>query len=123
MNKGIEETRQHYDRMMFKEVIKTGFFEYQVKDSFNNLSKPTYLYTAYQSCSCEYMYCGYMMVYIYVWMQASRDKYREVSTQGMHEDLVLRFIETQTLILSPICPHLTEHIWALLGHVSHHYLC
>lgn len=51
-------------------------------------------------------------------LQAFRDKYREVETEGMHRDLIFRFIETQTLILSPICPHLCEHIWKLLGKVS-----
>jgi leucyl-tRNA synthetase len=35
----------------------------------------------------------------------------------MHCDLVFQFIEYQLLILSPICPHITEHIWQLLGKV------
>jgi len=30
MNKGIEETKRHYQRMMFKEALRTGFFEFQV---------------------------------------------------------------------------------------------
>ena len=30
MNKGIEETKHHYQRMMFKEALRTGFFEFQV---------------------------------------------------------------------------------------------
>uniref|UniRef100_A0A0B7B5B4 Uncharacterized protein n=1 Tax=Arion vulgaris TaxID=1028688 RepID=A0A0B7B5B4_9EUPU len=47
--------------------------------------------------------------------QAKRDRYREVETEGMHRDLVFRFIETQALLLAPICPHLTEYIWGLLG--------
>ncbi|KAH3839433.1 leucine--tRNA ligase, cytoplasmic-like [Dreissena polymorpha] len=47
--------------------------------------------------------------------QAMRDKYREVEIEGMHSDLVFGYIEIQTLLLSPICPHLCEHIWALLG--------
>ncbi|CAG5126753.1 unnamed protein product, partial [Candidula unifasciata] len=47
--------------------------------------------------------------------QAKRDRYREVETNGMHRDLVFRFIETQALLLAPICPHLTEYIWELLG--------
>ena len=77
MNKGLEETKENYDKMMFKEALRTGFYEFQ----------------------------------------AARDKYREVEIQGMHRELVFRFIEHQTLILSPICPHLTEHIWQLLGKV------
>lgn len=50
--------------------------------------------------------------------QAARDRYREMSSKGMHRDLVFKFIEVQVLLLSPICPHLCEHIWKLLGHVS-----
>lgn len=30
MNAGILKTEQHYDRMMFKEALKSGFFEFQV---------------------------------------------------------------------------------------------
>ncbi len=50
--------------------------------------------------------------------QAARDRYREMSTEGMHRDLVFRFIEVQVLLLAPICPHICEHIWKLIGHVS-----
>ncbi len=28
--------------------------------------------------------------------------------------MVLRFIEVQLLLLSPFCPHVTEHLWSLL---------
>ena len=51
-------------------------------------------------------------------LQAARDKYREVEIRGMHRDLVFRFIENQLLILSPICPHICEHMWTLIGKVS-----
>ncbi len=34
----------------------------------------------------------------------------------MHVDLVRRYIELQTILLSPICSHVCEHIWRkLLG--------
>ncbi|CAI5445809.1 unnamed protein product [Caenorhabditis angaria] len=49
--------------------------------------------------------------------QAIRDSYRELCTGidvAMSESLVFRFIETQMIILSPICPHITEYIWQLL---------
>ncbi|XP_046369849.2 leucine--tRNA ligase, cytoplasmic-like [Haliotis rufescens] len=75
MNKAIAETKANYDAYLFKDALRTGFFE----------------------------------------IQAVRDKYREVEMEGMHRDLVLRFIEVQVLMLSPICPHLSEHIWGLLG--------
>uniref|UniRef100_A0A8W4FFC0 leucine--tRNA ligase n=1 Tax=Sus scrofa TaxID=9823 RepID=A0A8W4FFC0_PIG len=74
MNAGIIKTDQNY-KMMFKEALKTGFFEFQ----------------------------------------AAKDKYRELAIEGMHRDLVFRFIEVQTLLLAPFCPHLCEHIWTLLG--------
>ncbi|XP_020727972.2 leucine--tRNA ligase, cytoplasmic [Odocoileus virginianus] len=75
MNAGIIKTDQNYEKMMFKEALKTGFFEFQ----------------------------------------AAKDKYRELAVEGMQRDLVLRFIEVQTLLLAPFCPHLCEHVWTLLG--------
>uniref|UniRef100_A0A673AVH9 Leucine--tRNA ligase, cytoplasmic n=1 Tax=Sphaeramia orbicularis TaxID=375764 RepID=A0A673AVH9_9TELE len=75
MNAGILKTEQHYDRMMYKEALKSGFFEFQ----------------------------------------AAKDKYRELAIEGMHRDLVFQFIERQTLLLAPICPHLCEYTWSLLG--------
>lgn len=32
MNAGIMKTEQNYEKMMFKEALKTGFFEFQVRD-------------------------------------------------------------------------------------------
>ncbi|GAB6023880.1 Leucine--tRNA ligase, cytoplasmic [Chamberlinius hualienensis] len=78
MNQKIQETAENYDKMMFKEALRTGLFEYQ----------------------------------------AIRDQYREIAVNGMHKDLVLKFIESQAIILSPICPHICEHIWDLLGKTS-----
>ncbi|CAI2348746.1 unnamed protein product [Caenorhabditis sp. 36 PRJEB53466] len=49
--------------------------------------------------------------------QAIRDMYRELCAgidEPMSESLVFRFIESQMLILSPICPHIAEHVWQLL---------
>jgi leucyl-tRNA synthetase len=34
MNAGIIKTDQNYEKMMFKEALKTGFFEFQVCYSF-----------------------------------------------------------------------------------------
>ncbi|KAK7143985.1 hypothetical protein R3I93_014980 [Phoxinus phoxinus] len=78
MNSSIIKTDQHYERMMYKEALKSGFFEFQ----------------------------------------AAKDKYRELAIEGMHRDLVFQFIEYQTLLLAPICPHLCEHTWSLLGKSS-----
>ena len=43
--------------------------------------------------------------------QNARSWYRDVTGGDMHRDLVLRFIETQTLLLAPIAPHWSEYIW------------
>lgn len=32
MNAGVMKTDQNYEKMMFKEALKTGFFEFQVGD-------------------------------------------------------------------------------------------
>ena len=77
MNAKIGETRHHFERMQFKDALKSGFYE----------------------------------------MQALRDKYREVESRGMHRDVIMRFIETQTLLLSPFCPHVCDYIWQLIGNV------
>lgn len=55
---------------------------------------------------------------VFVFLQAAKDKYRELAIEGMHRDLVFQFIERQTLLLAPICPHLCEYTWALLGKVN-----
>lgn len=76
----VVQTDNYYNSMLFKEALRTGFFE----------------------------------------LQAVRDKYRELAAteNGMHRDLVFQFIELQALLLSPICPHVAEHVWNLLGNVS-----
>lgn len=79
MNLKIKETEDHYTKMLFKEALRTGFFE----------------------------------------LQAARDKYRELTAAegGMHRTLVLRFVEVQALLLCPVCPHVAEHVYQLLGKV------
>lgn len=68
----IIKTDTHYNNLMFKEALKTGFFEYQ----------------------------------------DARDKYRELSvSSGMHRQLLLRFIESQVVMLAPICPHTADYIY------------
>lgn len=78
LNLKIRETDEFYQKMLFKEALRTGFFE----------------------------------------MQGIRDKYRELCLDGMHVDLVVKFIEVQSILISPICPHVAEHVWELLGKVN-----
>ncbi|GFS89453.1 leucine--tRNA ligase, cytoplasmic [Nephila pilipes] len=76
INHCIVESERNYEEMLYKEALRTAFFE----------------------------------------LQAARDKYRELTVKElMSRDLVFKFIEVQVLLLSPICPHICEHIWKLLG--------
>lgn len=36
----------------------------------------------------------------------------------MHVDLVRKYLETQALLMAPICPHVAEQLWELLGNVK-----
>ncbi|TPX33461.1 leucine---tRNA ligase [Synchytrium microbalum] len=51
-------------------------------------------------------------------LQTARDSYRDatspgrgIDNHGMHKQLVLRFVEVQALLLAPITPHWSEHVW------------
>eukprot|EP00771_Trimastix_marina_P000333 gnl/Trimastix_PCT/1353.p1 GENE.gnl/Trimastix_PCT/1353~~gnl/Trimastix_PCT/1353.p1 ORF type:complete len:939 (+),score=369.15 gnl/Trimastix_PCT/1353:128-2944(+) len=47
----------------------------------------------------------------------ARDNYRhalDMLGQSMRHDLVMRFIEVSALLLSPICPHWSEHVYTTL---------
>jgi len=47
-----------------------------------------------------------------------RDFYREwCSKMGvpMHADVIIRWLETSVVMLSPICPHFAEVVWGMLG--------
>ena len=76
MRKAVKESDAAYNKLLFKDALKFGFFEFQ----------------------------------------AVLNKYRELcGAEGMHKGLLLKFIETQTLILCPICPHIAEEVWTILG--------
>lgn len=76
MNHLTKETDENYSKMLFKEALRTGVFEFQ----------------------------------------KARDTYRELcGSNNMHSDLVFEFIERQALLMAPICPHIAEHIWQLIG--------
>ncbi|KAF1332214.1 Leucine-trna ligase, partial [Globisporangium splendens] len=78
MSNLINETAKYYDRLLWREGLHTGFFEFQI----------------------------------------ARDSYREICSRGqvaMHHDVIMRFIEAQIVMLSPITPHFCEHVWTLIG--------
>ncbi|KOC69270.1 Leucine--tRNA ligase, cytoplasmic [Habropoda laboriosa] len=76
MNLKIRETGENYSKMLYKDALKTGFFE----------------------------------------LQAARDKYLQLSAlDGINWMLIMKFIELQIIVLCPICPHVTEYVWTLIG--------
>ena len=51
-------------------------------------------------------------------MIIARDLYRDWCTRcgvAMHIDVLLRFVESLAVMISPICPHWSENIWEMLG--------
>ncbi|GLJ54348.1 hypothetical protein SUGI_1166650 [Cryptomeria japonica] len=72
INIAIELTEKNYNTMMFREALKTGFYD----------------------------------------LQAARDEYRlSCGLGGMNRDLLWRFMDVQTRLITPICPHYAEHVW------------
>ncbi|RLN86700.1 hypothetical protein BBJ28_00010448 [Nothophytophthora sp. Chile5] len=50
--------------------------------------------------------------------QIARDSYRDICSRSevpMHHDVIMRFIESQLVMFSPICPHYCEYMWTFLG--------
>ena len=46
-------------------------------------------------------------------LQTARDEYRlACGSAGMHKDLVWRFMDVQTRLITPICPHYAEYVWS-----------
>ncbi|KAJ0976414.1 hypothetical protein J5N97_018379 [Dioscorea zingiberensis] len=72
INIAVRLTKQHYEDFMFREALKTGFYD----------------------------------------LQAARDEYRfSCGSGGMNRDLLWRFMDVQTRLITPICPHYAEHVW------------
>ncbi|GMH23076.1 hypothetical protein Nepgr_024919 [Nepenthes gracilis] len=72
INLAVKLTEQHYQNYMFREALKTGFYD----------------------------------------LQAARDEYRfSCGASGLNRDLVCRFMDVQTRLITPICPHYSEYVW------------
>ncbi|TPX70822.1 leucine---tRNA ligase [Spizellomyces sp. 'palustris'] len=88
INKFIGEVNKAYTGMLYRDALKLAFYE----------------------------------------LSNARSEYRKATTgqgvgsmalegeayEGMHEDLIVRYIEVQALMLAPITPHWSEHIWSNL---------
>lgn len=72
LNYAVKSTYAAYENLMFREALKTGWFE----------------------------------------LLLARDTYRlACGAEGMHRDLVQRFVEVSAVLLAPIAPHASEHVW------------
>ncbi|MCO5579420.1 hypothetical protein L7F22_033275 [Adiantum nelumboides] len=75
INFAIHVTEQNYESMMFRDALKTGFYD----------------------------------------LQTARDEYRlSCGVAGMNRELIYRFMDVQTRLLTPICPHYSEHVWSCI---------
>ncbi|THH28181.1 hypothetical protein EUX98_g6001 [Antrodiella citrinella] len=80
-------------------------FEEEVNDLVN-ITKGHYENTNYKDA----------LKYAFYELQSTRDWYREVTSDvAMHRDLVQHWIRTAALLVLPIAPHFSEHVWTLLG--------
>ncbi|KAL6228149.1 hypothetical protein ACLB2K_002103 [Fragaria x ananassa] len=72
INIAVNRTQQNYSDYMFRDALKTGFYD----------------------------------------LQTARDEYRfSCGAGGMNHDLVWRFMDVQTRLITPICPHYGEYVW------------
>ncbi|KAJ9539984.1 hypothetical protein OSB04_026490 [Centaurea solstitialis] len=72
MNLAVRMTEKNYGNNMFREALKTGFYD----------------------------------------LQSARDEYRiSCGSVGMNRDLLWRFMDVQTRLIAPICPHYSEYVW------------
>uniref|UniRef100_A0A7E4UN93 leucine--tRNA ligase n=1 Tax=Panagrellus redivivus TaxID=6233 RepID=A0A7E4UN93_PANRE len=104
-NETIESVKKKEYRSADQPILADVLFE----NSMNNLinqAKEAYAKTFYHEAVISAFY-DFIKV---------RDFYREVSgTDKVREDLILKYFEYQAIVLAPICPHVCEKIWSLLG--------
>ncbi|KAI3996693.1 hypothetical protein MKX01_040993 [Papaver californicum] len=75
INIAVTETENNFNEYMFRDALKTGFYD----------------------------------------LQAARDEYRfSCGIGGMNRDLLRRFMDVQTRLVTPICPHYAEYVWRKL---------
>ncbi|ODQ67173.1 leucyl-tRNA synthetase [Nadsonia fulvescens var. elongata DSM 6958] len=83
-----------------------GFFDTAFENEMNQLiaeTKKEYVATNYKSALKSGLF-DFMI---------ARDYYRDSTAGniGMHKDLIIRYIETQALLIAPIAPHFSEYIY------------
>ncbi|MBM6383972.1 MAG: leucine--tRNA ligase [Paenibacillus sp.] len=96
------------DQVSKADTLRTGEFNFYDKIFENEMNK---LLLATEA-AYEATYYREALKYGVYEMQAAKDAYQLACTvNGMHKDLVMRYIEVQSLVLAPITPHWSEHMW------------
>ncbi|GMM30343.1 leucine--tRNA ligase [Martiniozyma asiatica (nom. inval.)] len=93
-----------------KDTLRTGEFNFFDKAFDNEMN--TLLEESYKNFDITY-YKAALKSGLFDF-QYARDFYREVTSStglGMHKDLVFKFIEYQTIILSPYTPHFSDYVY------------
>jgi leucyl-tRNA synthetase len=90
------------------DTLRTGEFTFFDEIFINEMNKLIGLTEAAYDATC---YREVLKYGVYEF-QAAKDAYQVACTEaGMHKDLIMRYIEIQALLLSPITPHWSEHVW------------
>lgn len=83
MNKCVALAEKAYEGMMYKDALKYGWFGMQdARDWYRDYN-----------------------------LSIDPNMSRDDAAVGLHKDLILRFIEWQTLLITPIAPHWAEYVW------------
>ncbi|KAI3848056.1 hypothetical protein MKX03_026841 [Papaver bracteatum] len=91
--------------------LRSGPFTYADKVFLNEINIAV---TETEKNFNEYMFKGALKTGFYD-LQASRDEYRfSCGTGRMNRDLLWRFMDVQTRLVTPICPHYAEYVWRKL---------
>lgn len=86
LDRQLRATEAAYEEMLFREAVKSGFFEMSID------------FGKYREA-----------------VGADKSTRAASTLPNMHRDVFLQFALYQTASLAPICPHTAEHIWGLIG--------
>jgi leucyl-tRNA synthetase len=90
------------------------------KEIFHDLAFAAEINQAIALTEAAYVATNYReaLKYAFFELQNARDRYRDATstngTIGMNWKLIKRFMEVQALLLSPITPHFSEHVWVTI---------
>lgn len=86
------------------------------RDSFQDRTFENKINKAIIDCKKHYDAMQYREVLKSAWFdfEKARDDYRQEASNGMHEELVFKWIEANALMMAPITPHICEYVWSEL---------